>query len=105
MKSVLIAVLSWIAAFLGIEYVFEHVYSFDTWLGAPKDMRALFGVEDLHGADGAAFVASLFFAFAIGAFLMSRFERREAAIIARPEGPPIDGKLVAIAGTVEALGE
>jgi len=103
MKSVLIAVLSWIAAFLGIEYVFEHVYSFDTWLGRSK--AVLLGVEEQHGADGAAFVASLFFAFAVGAFLMARFEGGEEVIIARSEGPPIDGKLVAIAGTVEALGE
>src|ERR1043166_2546633 len=105
MKSVLIVVLTWIAAFLAIEYVFEHVYSFDTWLGEPRKVPELLGVENLRGADYAAVIASLFFAFTIGALLKARFERREDAIIAGSEGPPIDGKLVAIDGTMEALGE
>ena len=101
MTSVVIAVLSWIVAFLSLEYVFEHFYSFDTWLATPTLERWY----ALSGADFAAFFASLSFGFAVGGLLYARFEKGEAAIIARSEGPPVDGELVAITGTIEALGE
>ena len=64
MTRVVIAVLSWIVAFLSLEYVFEHFYSFDTWLATPTLERWY----ALSAADLAAFFASLSFGFAVGAF-------------------------------------
>jgi len=53
---------------------------------------------------GAALV-SFFFALGVGGLIKARLERRDAALAARPEGPPRDGERVAIAGTIEPTGE
>jgi hypothetical protein len=53
---------------------------------------------------GAAIV-SFFLAIGIGALRKARLERRDAALAARPEGPPRDGERVAIAGTIHPSGE
>jgi hypothetical protein len=53
---------------------------------------------------GAALV-SFFFALGVGGIRKYRFERRDARIVGKPEGPPRDGERVAIAGTIEPIGE
>jgi hypothetical protein len=53
---------------------------------------------------GAALV-SFFLALGVGAVRKYRFERRDAGIVAKPEGAPVDGKRVAVAGTIEPIGE
>ena len=105
MKSILIAVLCCIATFFGLEYVFEHVYSFEVWIGMPSPLLSLLRLEELHDADYAALLTSLFFTFAVVGLLAARRDRGGGTIIARPEVPPIDGELVAITGKVEALGQ
>jgi hypothetical protein len=104
-KSILVAVLCCIASFLGIEYVFEHVYSFEVWIGTPYPLLPLLHLAELHDADYAAILASLFFTFAVVGLLAAHRDRFDRAIIAEPEGPPVDGELVAITGNVEALGQ
>src|SRR4051794_33281395 len=105
MKSALVAVLCSIAALLGMEYVLGHFYSFEVSLGTPTPVLALLGVRGLEDADYAAIVTSWLFGFAVFALLTARFERREGEIIAGSKGPLIDGRLVALTGTMEALGE
>lgn len=86
MKSVLLFLLSWGAAFLALWYgAHELFYPPGDWIGA---LIVSFGV-----------------ALGIGALRKARLERRDAAILARPEGLPQDGKRVAIAGTIEPTGE
>ncbi|MGZ5571820.1 MAG: ankyrin repeat domain-containing protein [Usitatibacter sp.] len=86
MKSFLVFLLSWGVSFLALWYgAHELFYPPGDWIGA---LIVSFGI-----------------ALGIGSLLKARLERRDAAIVARPEGPPRDGERVAIAGTIEATGE
>lgn len=85
MKSVLVFLLSWGIPFLALWYgAHELFYPPGDWIGA---LIVSFGI-----------------ALGIGALRKARFERRDAALAARPEGPPRDGERVAIAGTIEPTG-
>src|SRR5258706_4535351 len=86
MKSVRTFLLSWALPFLALWYgAHQLFYPPGDWIGAA--------------------LVSFFAALGIGALRKARFERRDASIIARPEGPPRDGARVAIAGTIEPIGE
>jgi hypothetical protein len=86
MKSVLPFLLSWGVTFLALWYgAHELFYPPGDWIGA---LIVSFGV-----------------ALGIGALRKARLERRDAALLARPESAPQDGKRVAIAGTIEPVGE
>ncbi|MGZ3256790.1 MAG: hypothetical protein ACXWG9_13355, partial [Usitatibacter sp.] len=83
MKSFLVFLLSWGVSFLALWYgAHELFYPPGDWIGG---LIVSFGI-----------------ALGIGSLLKARLERRDAAIVARPEGPPRDGERVAIAGTIEA---
>jgi len=65
-----------------------------------------FGAHQLFYPPGdwiGALIGSLGIALGIGGLRNARLERRDAAIISRPEGPPKDGERVAIAGTLEPI--
>ena len=67
-----------------------------------------FGAHELFYPPGdwiGAALVSFFFALGTGGLRRARIERRDAAIVARAEGAPADGERVAIAGTLEAIGE
>jgi hypothetical protein len=82
MKSFLVFLVSWGVAFLALWYgAHELFYPPGDWIGAA--------------------IVSFGVALGIGGLRKARLERRDAAIIARPEGPPQDGKRVAVAGTLE----
>src|SRR4051812_8757219 len=86
MKSVLAFLLSWGLPFLALWYgAHQLFYPPGDWIGAA--------------------LVSFFAALGIGAVRKWRFERRDARLAARPEGPPRDGERVAIAGTIEPIGE
>ena len=85
-KSILEFLLSWGVPFLALWYAaHERFYPPGDWIGAA--------------------LVSFFMALGIGALRKARFERRDARLAARPEGPPRDGERVAIAGTIEPTGE
>jgi hypothetical protein len=86
MKSIVAFVLAWAGSFAALWYgAHQLFYPPGDWIGAA--------------------LVSFFFALGVGAVIKARIERRDAGIIARPEGPPQDGARVAIAGTLEATGE
>jgi hypothetical protein len=86
MKSFLLFLLSWGVPFAALWYgAHELFYPPGDWIGAA--------------------IVSFGIALAIGGLRKARLERRDAAIAARPEGPPRDGERVAIAGTIEPTGE
>jgi hypothetical protein len=86
MKSFLITLLTWAGAFAALWWgARELFYPPGDWIGAA--------------------LVSFFVALGIGGLRKARIDRRDAAIVARPEGPPRDGERVAIAGTLEATGE
>ena len=65
-----------------------------------------FGAHQLFYPPGdwiGSLIASLSVTLGIGGVRKARLERRDAALIAKPEGPPSDGERVAIAGTIEPL--
>src|SRR5690242_17484354 len=66
------------------------------WLGAHE---LFYPPGDWIGA----LIASLSITLGIGGLRKAQLERRDAALIAKPEGPPSDGERVAIAGTLERL--
>ena len=84
MKSFLVTMATW-----GILFV-------PLWYGAHELFRP---PGDWIGA----LIASFSIALGIGALRKARLERGDAALIARPEGPPRDGERVAIAGTLEPI--
>ncbi len=86
MGSFLITLVTWGASFALLWYgAHELFYPPGDWIGAA--------------------LVSFFFALGIGAIRKARLDRRDASIVAKPEGPPADGKRVAIAGTIEPMGE
>ncbi len=105
MKSLLIAALCGIAVLLGMEYILGHVFSFAVSLGTSTPVLVLLRVGEWEDADAAAFMTSWLFGFAVFVLLAARFERREGKIIVGSKGPLTDGRLVALTGTMEALGE
>ena len=85
MKSFIVTLATWGILFLPLWYgAHELFYPPGDWIGA--------------------LIASFSIALGIGGLRKARLERRDAAIVARPEGPPRDGERVAIAGTVEPMG-
>jgi hypothetical protein len=67
-----------------------------------------YGAHELFYPPGdwiGAAIASFALTLGIGGLRKARLERRDANLVARPEGPPRDGERVAIAGTLEATGE
>ncbi len=86
MKSFLVFLASWGVPFAALWYgAHELFYPPGDWIGAA--------------------IVSFGVALGIGGLRKARLERRDAAIAARPEGPPRDGERVAIAGTIEPTGE
>jgi hypothetical protein len=86
MKSFLVTLLSWAVFYFAIEFFFRRsFYPPGDWIGA--------------------LLVSFFIAIGIGALRKARIDRRDAALIARPEGPPRGGERVAIAGTIEPVGD
>jgi len=86
MKSIFQFLLSWGVPFLALWYgAHQLFYPPGDWIGAA--------------------LVSFFVALGIGGVRKGRLERRDASIVARPEGPPKDGERVAVAGTIEPTGE
>ena len=86
MASFLITMATWGVSFALLWYgAHELFYPPGDWIGAA--------------------IVSLFFALGTGAIRKARIERRDASIVAKPEGPPKDGERVAISGTIEPLGD
>jgi hypothetical protein len=86
MKSFLVTLVIWAVAFAVLWFgAHELFYPPGDWIGAA--------------------LVSFFFALGTGGLRRARIERRDAAIVARAEGAPADGERVAIAGTLEAIGE
>jgi hypothetical protein len=86
MKSFVVTLLTWAVLFVALWYgAHELFYPPGDWIGA--------------------LIVSFGLALGIGGLRKARLERRDANIVARPEGPPRDGERVAIAGTLEATGE
>ncbi len=84
MKSFVVTLVIWAALFLLFWFgARELFYPPGDWIGAA--------------------VASFFVGLGIGGLRKARLERGDAALVARPEGPPRDGERVAIAGTIEPL--
>jgi hypothetical protein len=76
---------TWAALFAGIYYGYHRFYEPPgDWIGA--------------------LIVSFFVALGIGALRKSSIDKHDAALVARPEGPPSDGERVAIAGTLEPTG-
>ena len=85
MKSFLVTLVIWGALFCAVWYGFHELYyPPGDWVGAA--------------------LISFFGALGIGALRKARLEGGDAALLARPEGPPSDGERVAIGGTIELLG-
>ncbi len=85
MKSFLVTLVIWGALFCGVWYGFhEYYYPPGDWIGAA--------------------IASFSMALGIGGLRKARLESGDAALLARPEGPPRDGERTAIGGTIELLG-
>ena len=84
MKSFVVTLLIWTVLFALL------------WLGAHE---LFYPPGDWIGA----LISSFSIALGIGGVRKARLERRDAALIAKPEGPPKDGERVAIAGTLEPL--
>src|SRR5438874_1654689 len=85
MKSFLVTLASWAILYFGIEYVFrQRFYPPGDWIGA--------------------LLVSFFMALGIGALRKARIDAGDAELIARPEGPPRDGKREAISGTIQPIG-
>ncbi len=85
MKSFLVTMATWAILFAVLWYgAHELFYPPGDWIGA--------------------LIGSFAIALGIGGLRKARLERRDAAIIARPEGPLRDGERVAIAGTIEPVG-
>jgi len=51
----------------------------------------------------ASAIVSFLGALGVGGLRKARIERRDAAIVSRSEGAPVDGARIAIAGTIEPL--
>ena len=86
MKSFLVTLFTWAVLFAALWYgAHGFFYPPGDWIGA--------------------LIVSFGLALGIGGLRRARLERRDASIVARPEGPPRDGERVAIAGTVEPTGE
>ncbi len=84
MKSFVVTLVIWGTLFIPLWYgAHELFYPPGDWIGAV--------------------IASFAIALGIGGLRKARLERRDAAIIARPEGPARDGERVAIAGTLEPI--
>lgn len=84
MKSFLVTIVSWGILFVPLWYgAHELFYPPGDWIGA--------------------LIVSFGLALGIGGLRKARLERRDAAIIARPEAAPRDGERVAIAGTIEPI--
>ncbi len=84
MKSIVVTLVTWGILFVPLWYgAHELFYPPGDWIGA--------------------LIASFAITLGIGGLRKARLERRDAAIIARPEGPPRDGERVAIAGTLEPI--
>jgi hypothetical protein len=85
LKSFLITLFTWAVLFGGIYYGYHRVYYPPAdWIGA--------------------LIVAFFIALGIGALRKSNIDKRDAALVAQPEGPPPDGERVAIAGTLEPIG-
>ena len=86
MKSILLFLAMWGAAFGPLWYAAHRMFlAPGDWIGA--------------------LIVSLFFALGINGFRKAWLERKDAILLARPEGQLRDGRRVAIAGTIEPQAE
>jgi hypothetical protein len=84
MKSFVVTLVTWGILFVPLWYgAHELFYPPGDWIGA--------------------LIASFSITLGIGGLRRARLERRDAVIVARPEGAPRDGERVAIAGTLEPI--
>jgi hypothetical protein len=86
MKSLGVTLLTWAALFAPLWYgLHELYYPPGDWAGA--------------------LIVSFFMALGIGAIRKGRLERRDAALLMRSDEAPRDGQRIALAGTLDPIGE